>query len=87
MKCKICNIGTMYPNRVRMVVSREFTADITFRNVPALVCQNCGEEFIPPGTMDKFLEVTGQADDARLGLRRIRRTLTKKERKTRIAKT
>jgi YgiT-type zinc finger domain-containing protein len=87
MKCQVCKIGTMYLDYIRVLLSSRFGASFIFKHVPAQICRNCGEEFIRPSTMEQFLEVIGLADNAHLGLRRLKgmiRKTAKKGCKTKI---
>lgn len=45
MKCAICGHGELTPGSVTMVLERN---DLTMvlKGVPALICENCGEEYL-----------------------------------------
>ena len=45
MKCMICKHGETM-NGVTSVILEKDGATIVFQNVPALVCDNCGEKYI-----------------------------------------
>ena len=52
MKCVICKHGVTHPGHITVTMQRgEFT--IIFKNVPAEVCENCGEYYLSD-------EITGQ---------------------------
>ncbi len=45
MKCVICKHGETQPGFATVTLERGPTT-LVFKNVPALVCDNCGEEYI-----------------------------------------
>lgn len=45
MKCTICRLGETAPGRVTVTLERGATT-LVFKNVPAQVCQNCGEQYV-----------------------------------------
>ena len=44
MKCIICEIGELKPGKTTFTMKRDQSV-IVFEDVPALICENCGEEF------------------------------------------
>ena len=46
MKCAICRNGETVPSRITVVLEHDRTT-LIFREVPADVCENCGEEYLP----------------------------------------
>ena len=45
MKCAICRPGTTTDGNITIVLEREQTT-VVFKKVPALICNNCGEEYV-----------------------------------------
>jgi YgiT-type zinc finger domain-containing protein len=45
MKCVICKQGETSPGVATVTLERRATT-LVFKQVPALVCDNCGEEYI-----------------------------------------
>lgn len=45
MKCAICKVGETATGRVTVTLERG-AATLVFKNVPAQVCQNCGEQYV-----------------------------------------
>ncbi|MDR1350827.1 MAG: type II toxin-antitoxin system MqsA family antitoxin [Zoogloeaceae bacterium] len=45
MICPICKCGHVRPGFASLTLERA-TTTLLFRQVPAMVCDNCGEEFI-----------------------------------------
>ena len=45
MKCVICKHGEVKPGKVSVTLERG-EATIVFKDVPAKVCDNCGEKYI-----------------------------------------
>jgi len=45
MKCAICRNGNTGEGFTTVLLERDQTI-LVFRNVPAKICENCGEEFI-----------------------------------------
>lgn len=52
MKCVICKHGETHPGHVTVTLQRG-ESTIIFKNVPAEVCENCGEYYLSD-------EITGQ---------------------------
>lgn len=49
MKCQICKFGEMKKGRTQVVLTRN-NATLIFRNVPALICDDCGEYYLDEKT-------------------------------------
>ena len=65
MKCVICKNGETAPGTTSILLERGKTT-LVFKNVPAEVCQNCGEGYMDEDTTDRLLQL---AEDAiRLGV-------------------
>ena len=60
MKCPICRHGEMHPGAVTVPLERDGMT-IVFREVPALVCENCGESFHDEAVTAALLEQAEQA--------------------------
>ena len=54
MKCTICKSGETAPGTATVTLERG-TATVVFKAVPALVCQNCGEEYLDDRTTASLL--------------------------------
>lgn len=59
MTCVICKHGETQPGHVTVTLERDGTT-LVFKNVPAHVCQNCGEAYIDDATTEQLLH-TAQA--------------------------
>jgi YgiT-type zinc finger domain-containing protein len=55
MKCSICKHGDTAPGKVTVTLSKPDGATVVFRDVPAQVCQNCGEEYVDEATTGELL--------------------------------
>ena len=53
MKCVICNLGTTHPGTTTMTLERE-NSTLVVKQVPALVCENCGEAWLDEDTVDRL---------------------------------
>ncbi len=49
MKCPICKFGEMKDGFTQVVLTRN-NATVIFRNVPALICDDCGEYYLDEET-------------------------------------
>ena len=54
MKCVICKVGTTKPGYVTVTLQRSNTT-VIFKEVPADVCQNCGEYYLSEEVTEKLL--------------------------------
>ena len=54
MKCVICRQGDTAPGKVTVTLQRAETT-IVFKDVPAEVCQNCGEFYLSETVTEKLL--------------------------------
>lgn len=57
MTCVICKQGEVLPGRAELTL-RSATATVVFRNVPARICQNCGEEYLDEEVTARLLQET-----------------------------
>lgn len=60
MKCAICRNGETEEGATTVVLERDGTT-LVFKNVPVLVCENCGEEYLSAETNSDLL---ARANDA-----------------------
>jgi YgiT-type zinc finger domain-containing protein len=60
MKCVICKHGETAPGLVTVTLQRKETT-VIFKNVPAEVCNNCGEYFLDEKVTERL---TIQAENA-----------------------
>jgi len=60
MKCVICNNGTMIEGTTTITLERGSTT-IVIKNTPALVCSNCGEEYIDEKVTQVLLATAEEA--------------------------
>ncbi len=65
MKCVICKQGEVQPGTTTMTLEREATT-VVFKNVPAEVCDTCGEAYLDAATTRQLLHIVEEA--ARLGV-------------------
>ena len=65
VKCVICRQGETKPGFATMAFTREGTT-IVVKDVPADVCDNCGEEYFDEGVTDRLLAIAEEA--ARAGV-------------------
>jgi YgiT-type zinc finger domain-containing protein len=55
MKCVICKHGETQPGTATITLERG-GATLVFKSVPALVCDNCGEEYVDEQTTAQLLQ-------------------------------
>jgi YgiT-type zinc finger domain-containing protein len=60
MKCPICNFGEMKDGKAIVTLQRE-EAVIVIKNVPARVCENCGEYMLSEAVTARVMELAEQA--------------------------
>ncbi len=60
MKCVICRHGQTESGRTTVTLTRGNTT-VVFRDVPALICDNCGEEYVDEGTTARLLAIAEEA--------------------------
>ncbi|GAC1567416.1 MAG: hypothetical protein NVS3B14_13400 [Ktedonobacteraceae bacterium] len=65
MKCVICKNGETAQGTTSILLERDKTT-LVFKNVPAEVCQNCGEGYMDEDTTDRLLQMVEEA--IRLGV-------------------
>ena len=65
MKCAICKHGMCVPGKITVTLERG-TTTVVIRQVPAQVCEVCGEEYLSEEITDAVLKIAEQ--DARTGV-------------------
>jgi YgiT-type zinc finger domain-containing protein len=60
MKCVLCKTGETQPETATVTLERNQTV-IVIKDVPADVCQNCGEYYLSHAVTER---IYGQAEDA-----------------------
>ncbi|HLN19287.1 MAG TPA: type II toxin-antitoxin system MqsA family antitoxin [Patescibacteria group bacterium] len=60
MKCAICKHGNTVDGRISVVLEKEQTT-LVFKEVPAQVCDNCGEEYLSSEINNELLKLANDA--------------------------
>ncbi|WP_417501044.1 type II toxin-antitoxin system MqsA family antitoxin [Marinobacter sp.] len=60
MKCSICKSGETHPGTTTVTMTRG-EATIVVKNVPADICDNCGEYYLDDATSAKILSLAEEA--------------------------
>ena len=60
MKCVICKNGETEPGTTSILLERDKTT-LVIKNVPAEVCQNCGEGYVDEDTTERVLQMAEEA--------------------------
>lgn len=55
MKCPICKHGDMISGTASITLERN-AATLVFKNVPAQICNNCGEEYFTDNITQSIME-------------------------------
>ena len=71
MKCAICRNGYTVKGHITVVLERD-QSTIVFKNVPANVCENCGEEYLSEETNTELLRKAREAADQGIDLELLR---------------
>lgn len=71
MKCAICRNGHTVGGFITMVLERDQTT-LVFKNVPAQICENCGEEYLSEDTNRVLLDRAQEAADRGVDLELLR---------------
>jgi YgiT-type zinc finger domain-containing protein len=71
MKCAICRNGHTIEGYITVVLERE-QSTVVFKNVPAKICENCGEEYLSEETNRKLLHKAKEAVDRGVDLELLR---------------
>ena len=73
MKCAICKQGELHPGPATVTLTKDGLT-LVVKEVPALVCGNCGEEYVDKETTARLLKTA--TDAARAGVEVDVRTYT-----------
>ena len=60
MTCVICNHGQTQPGKVTVTLERD-GCTVIFKQVPADVCENCGEYYLSQTVTDELMALANQA--------------------------
>ena len=60
MKCVVCRHGDVSPGTATVTLTRE-TLTLVVKSVPALVCENCHEEYVDETVTARLLETAAEA--------------------------
>ncbi len=71
MKCVICRNGNTIEGLITVVLERG-SSTLIFKNVPAKVCENCGEEYLSEKTNRELLKKAKEAVDRGVDLELLR---------------
>ena len=63
MKCVICRYGETAPGKVTVKLEQD-GATVVIKEVPARVCQTCGEEYVDEEIAAQFLKIAEEATQA-----------------------
>ncbi len=73
MKCAICRNGTTQNGYTSIVLERDETT-LVFKQIPAQICDNCGEEYISSAVNKTLLERANKEVDRGILLEMIKFT-------------
>jgi YgiT-type zinc finger domain-containing protein len=62
MKCVICQYGETEPGTTTVALTRDETT-VVIRDVPALICTTCGEEYVDAETGARLSQIAERAVD------------------------
>jgi YgiT-type zinc finger domain-containing protein len=57
MKCVICKMGHVEPGKNATMMLNRDDSIVIIKNVPASICDNCGEEYFDSDTTGRVLEL------------------------------
>jgi YgiT-type zinc finger domain-containing protein len=57
MKCVVCKTGTTEPGKATITLNHEGST-VVFKDVPAEICSNCGEEYTDEVVTERLLELS-----------------------------
>lgn len=60
MTCSLCQQGKLVPGKVTITLERE-SSTVVYKDVPALVCDNCGEEYVDENATKRLLDSFDEA--------------------------
>lgn len=64
MNCAICKHGETQPGRVTIALDLPRGGTVVFQDVPAQVCDTCGERYFDETTTAHLLRLAKQTDSA-----------------------
>jgi YgiT-type zinc finger domain-containing protein len=67
MKCAICKHGETNSGQITVVLERK-NAILIFKNVPAEICENCGEEYVSSDVNNRLLSSANEAAEKGIDL-------------------
>ena len=71
MKCAICRNGHTNEGYITVVLERD-QSTLVFKNVPAQICDNCGEEYLSADINRTLLQKAKEAADRGVDLELMR---------------
>lgn len=71
MRCAVCKHGETKSGLVSIMLEREGTT-LVFKEVPAEICENCGEEYFSAETNKRILELANDAKEKGVELELLR---------------
>ena len=60
MNCVICKHGEAVPSKITVTLNLD-SLTLVVKEVPALVCDNCGEEYVDEDVSSQLLETAEEA--------------------------
>ncbi len=63
MKCVICKHGETQPGSTDVLLTRDGMT-LVVKGVPALICANCGEEYVDEDTTSSLRRAADEAEEA-----------------------
>jgi YgiT-type zinc finger domain-containing protein len=63
MKCVICRYGETAPGKVTVTLEQDGVT-VVIKEVPARVCQTCGEEYVDEEIAARLLKIAEEATQA-----------------------
>jgi YgiT-type zinc finger domain-containing protein len=71
MKCAICKNGDTCSGKTTIVLERDKTT-LIFKDVPAEICENCGEEYFSSVVNNQLLQMANEAAKKGIDLEMLR---------------
>lgn len=71
MKCVICKNGETQSGFISFLLEKD-TTTLVIRDVPAEICENCGEEYLSAETNKKVLALANEASERGVELEMLR---------------
>jgi YgiT-type zinc finger domain-containing protein len=60
MKCAICGLADTRPGTTTVTLEREGST-VVLKGVPALICPNCGEEYLSDTVSERLMGIAEEA--------------------------